>query len=309
MQRAGGVQRGQFRPAHYPRQDLDDDDSASKGTKRKHLRNALLTLVMLFGCTCLFVFLIAPTTLNEESEGLTAPIDGMVTDLVKLEKQDMNLRGATSSSSSSSSGSSSSSSSSSTSIENNHSQQAVESTGEEGSSKKQFDNDCLHVLPIDTGDHIVPPPAGPATLVCCQTTKGALNIAVHQTWAPIGAQHFLDLVNTNFFSTKVGLFRALKGFLIQFGLPGDPEILKEWNAKGHLQDDPSWLPLGPSNRKVDGITRYQRGYMAYAGAGKNSRCILIHSHIHKYTQIYAHTYIHTYIHIHTHKYIGEHSLL
>ena len=69
----------------------------------------------------------------------------------------------------------------------------------------------------------------------------------------------------------MGLFRALKGFLIQFGLPGDPSILKKWNEKGHLEDDPSWLPLGPTNRKRDEITRYQAGYMAYAGAGKRSR--------------------------------------
>ena len=36
-------------------------------------------------------------------------------------------------------------------------------------------------------------------------------------------------------------------------------------------DDPSWLPLGPSNRERDGVKRYQPGYLAYAGAGKNSR--------------------------------------
>jgi hypothetical protein len=43
-------------------------------------------------------------------------------------------------------------------------------------------------------EHIVPPPAGPVTLVCCNTTKGPLNIEVHPTWAPNGARRFLEMV-------------------------------------------------------------------------------------------------------------------
>jgi hypothetical protein len=46
--------------------------------------------------------------------------------------------------------------------------------------------------------HIVPPPAGAVTLVCCNTTKGALNIEVHPTWAPIGAERFLHMVSCFF---------------------------------------------------------------------------------------------------------------
>jgi hypothetical protein len=43
--------------------------------------------------------------------------------------------------------------------------------------------------------HIVPPPAGPVTLVCCSTTKGPLNIEVHPSWAPHGAERFLHMVS------------------------------------------------------------------------------------------------------------------
>jgi len=67
------------------------------------------------------------------------------------------------------------------------------------------------------------------------------------------------MVTTKFFSTKIGLFRALKGFLIQFGLSGDPTVQAEWHKKGHLIDDPSWLPLGPDFREVKGIKRFQKG--------------------------------------------------
>jgi peptidyl-prolyl cis-trans isomerase A (cyclophilin A) len=77
-------------------------------------------------------------------------------------------------------------------------------------------------------------------------------------------------VRSGFFSSEVGLFRALKGFLVQFGLPGYPALLAEYR-KHNLPDDPQWLPPGPPGREINGTKRYQRGYMSYAGAGKNSR--------------------------------------
>lgn len=137
---------------------------------------------------------------------------------------------------------------------------------------------CLREIPpVDSGPHIVAPPAGPVDLVCCVTTKGVWNIAVHKAWAPIGADNFLKMVTTGFFSSRVPLFRSLKGFLIQFGLAGDPAVQTSFETSvlkgkhGNLADDPPWLPLGPSGRQVNKVARFQKGYLAYAGAGKNSR--------------------------------------
>lgn len=94
------------------------------------------------------------------------------------------------------------------------------------SAPKPYWSECLEDIPLpDNRKHIVPPPAGSVTLVCCNTTKGTLNIEVHPTWAPIGAERFLHMVNSGFFSTKVGLFRALQGFLVQFGLAGFFQIM------------------------------------------------------------------------------------
>lgn len=64
--------------------------------------------------------------------------------------------------------------------------------------------------------HMVEPPSGPVNIVCCNTTKGVLNIEVHPSWAPLGAQRFMMMVEDGFFNTNVALFRALKGFLVQF---------------------------------------------------------------------------------------------
>lgn len=59
-------------------------------------------------------------------------------------------------------------------------------------------------------------------------------------------------MNDGFFASEVGLFRALKDFLVQFGLPGDPQLLKKFHAQGNLIDDPPWLPLGPTGREING---------------------------------------------------------
>jgi len=132
---------------------------------------------------------------------------------------------------------------------------------------------CVSVLPDEylQKPHIVKPPNGPVSLVCCNTTVGILNVAVHSNWAPIGAARFLDMVKEDFFSSRVALFRALKGFIVQFGLAGTPQVQHNFDSKGELPDDPSWLPLGPAGGEKEGVKRFQRGYLSFAGAGPNTR--------------------------------------
>ena len=60
-----------------------------------------------------------------------------------------------------------------------------------------------------------PPQDGIVTLVCCETTVGAMSIAVHKNWAPLGAEHFLDMVKSGYFSSKVALMRCVRNFLCQ----------------------------------------------------------------------------------------------
>ena len=53
--------------------------------------------------------------------------------------------------------------------------------------------------------HIVSPPPDemPATLVTCKTTAGYLHVMVHPSWAPLGANRFLQMVETKYFSSRV----------------------------------------------------------------------------------------------------------
>lgn len=120
--------------------------------------------------------------------------------------------------------------------------------------------------------HMVEPPkGGQVTLVCCQSTVGTMNIAVHHNWAPLGASRFVEMVKEEYFSSRVPLMRCLKNFICQFGLAGTPELNKKYRIKV-LTDDPNWLPEGPTHKQNDaGVKRFAKGYMAYAGSGKNSR--------------------------------------
>jgi cyclophilin family peptidyl-prolyl cis-trans isomerase len=113
--------------------------------------------------------------------------------------------------------------------------------------------------------HMVTPPAGgKVTLVCCQTTVGPWNIAIHHKWAPLGAQRFLDMVETDYFNNQnVPFMRCVHNFLCQFGLAGEASR----QFPGSIHDDPNWLPEGPTHRENSlGVKRFSRGYMAFAGA-------------------------------------------
>ncbi|CAM9428313.1 unnamed protein product, partial [Hapterophycus canaliculatus] len=83
---------------------------------------------------------------------------------------------------------------------------------------------------------------------------------VKHSWSPIGAQRFVDLVKDGFF-TDVALFRCVKNFLVQFGIPPDASSPKKafWREQGAIQDDP--------NRDIP----FKRGMLSFAGSGRDSR--------------------------------------
>ncbi|KAL7575578.1 hypothetical protein ACA910_020151 [Epithemia clementina (nom. ined.)] len=123
--------------------------------------------------------------------------------------------------------------------------------------------------PIKGSRHMVTPPdGGPLTLVCCNTTKGSLSLLLHKRWAPIGVDRFLDMVRSQYFSSKAPLFRCTDA--CQFGLAGDPSLTKQYDT--HLQDDVMWLPPGPDHRyNTQGVRRYPAGMLTFAGSGPHSR--------------------------------------
>jgi peptidyl-prolyl cis-trans isomerase A (cyclophilin A) len=88
------------------------------------------------------------------------------------------------------------------------------------------------------------------------TTKGSFVIEVTRSWAPNGADRFYNLVKNGFYD-NVRFFRVISGFMVQFGINGDPKISAPWR-EARIKDDPV-------------IQSNKRGYITFAMAGPNTR--------------------------------------
>ncbi|MCZ6669430.1 MAG: peptidylprolyl isomerase [Acidobacteria bacterium] len=69
-----------------------------------------------------------------------------------------------------------------------------------------------------------------------ETSKGEFVIDVHRDWAPNGADRFFNLVRNGFFD-DARFFRVIAGFMVQFGINGDPKITGAWSS-ATIPDDP-----------------------------------------------------------------------
>jgi len=98
--------------------------------------------------------------------------------------------------------------------------------------------------------------APPQYKVRLQTTKGDVVILVHRDWSPLGADHFYELTKMGFYN-DTRFFRALKGFIVQWGISGDPKVNKDW-SEITIKDDPPKV-----SNKI--------GTVVFAMAGPNSR--------------------------------------
>lgn len=88
------------------------------------------------------------------------------------------------------------------------------------------------------------------------TSKGPVDIEVHRDWAPLGADHFFQLVKSGFYD-NARFFRVVRGFVVQFGINGDPSTNAMW-ANASLPDDPV---------KEHNVT----GTVTFASRGTNTR--------------------------------------
>jgi len=67
------------------------------------------------------------------------------------------------------------------------------------------------------------------------TTKGPVLVEVTRAWAPLGVDRFYNLIKAKFYD-GARFFRVVPGFVVQFGMAGDPEAYAAWDTP--IQDDP-----------------------------------------------------------------------
>jgi len=94
--------------------------------------------------------------------------------------------------------------------------------------------------------------------VLCKTTAGPLFVDIFPEWAPVGAARFVSLVDSGALDGQA-IWRAHRGFLVQFGIPATHELRRYVSRLPQLSDDPSHrIPF------VDGT-------LSFAGSGADSR--------------------------------------
>jgi peptidyl-prolyl cis-trans isomerase A (cyclophilin A) len=69
------------------------------------------------------------------------------------------------------------------------------------------------------------------------TTQGDFVVQVHRSWAPNGADRFYNLVRIGFYD-GTRFFRAIDGFMVQWGISGDSAVSAAWHD-ATVKDDPS----------------------------------------------------------------------
>lgn len=98
----------------------------------------------------------------------------------------------------------------------------------------------------------------PATYkVKFDTSAGEFVVQVTREWAPNGADRFYNLVRSGFYD-DTRFFRAIAGFMVQWGIHGDPAVSAAWRNARIAVD-----PVKQSNK---------RGFITYAmGASPDTR--------------------------------------
>ena len=113
-----------------------------------------------------------------------------------------------------------------------------------------------------------------------ETTKGDFIVEVTKAWAPNGADRFFSLVTIGYY-TDIPMFRVIEGFMVQFGIHGDPKMNKVWKNASILDDKVSqsntpgmitFATRGPNTRTTQLFINYGQNVrldgMGFAPFGK-----------------------------------------
>lgn len=89
-----------------------------------------------------------------------------------------------------------------------------------------------------------------------ETSCGDFTVEVQRKWAPLGADRFHELVKAGFYD-ECRFFRVVPGFVVQWGINGDPAVYTKWKDR-EIKDD----KVTESNLK---------GFVTFASRGPDTR--------------------------------------
>ncbi len=89
-----------------------------------------------------------------------------------------------------------------------------------------------------------------------ETTKGDFVVEATREYSPAGVDRFYNLVKIGFFQ-DTAFFRVLEGFVVQFGIHGDPEVAITWQD-ATIPDEETVVSNKP-------------GFLTYAKGGPDTR--------------------------------------
>ena len=89
-----------------------------------------------------------------------------------------------------------------------------------------------------------------------ECSNGSFTVRCEPSWAPLGCARLKEAVAAGVYD-GAHFFRVVPGFVVQFGIPGDPELAGRWR-NSPIEDD----PVVESNTV---------GTMSFANSGPNTR--------------------------------------
>lgn len=90
-----------------------------------------------------------------------------------------------------------------------------------------------------------------------ETSKGDIVIEVTREWSPNGAARFYDAVKAGFYD-ECRFFRVVPGFMVQWGINGNPKVQSKWR-EAEIKDD-----AVPATKRASNT----RGFITFAKSGK-----------------------------------------
>lgn len=89
-----------------------------------------------------------------------------------------------------------------------------------------------------------------------ECSNGTFVVECFSDWSPVGVAHFIEVIEAGVYD-QARFFRVVPGFVVQFGIAGDPEVAAVWREKNIVDE-----PAKQSNTK---------GMVTFAKLGPNSR--------------------------------------